>query len=103
MFFWVVNSSLIIIPLPLPAPVALTSCAAPYPSSVTFREKVFKLASALKASIIVPMPNAEADFEGPLGNVVTEANTEEEFLELARREGVKVVMVKAAEGIDVWP
>lgn len=65
--------------------------------------KALELASTLKASKLVPMPNAEVDFSGPLGQVVTEGNTQDEFLQLARSEEVEVVLVKAAEEVDVWP
>ena len=65
--------------------------------------KALELASTLKASKLVPMPNAEIDFSGPLGQVVTEGNTLDEFLQLASNEDVEVVLVKATEGVDIWP
>lgn len=49
------------------------------------------------------MANAEGDFSGPLGNVVTEGGTLEEFLELARVRGVTVVVPEPAKAVDVWP
>lgn len=49
------------------------------------------------------MANADGDFSGPLGNVVTEGSSLEEFLELARGRGVNVVVPEPAKAVSVWP
>ena len=67
------------------------------------RARALDLAAALSASKVVTMANAEGDFSGPLGNVVTEGGTLEEFLELARARGVTVVVPEPAKAVDVWP
>ena len=67
------------------------------------RARALDLAAALSASKVVTMANAEGDFSGPLGNVVTEGGTLEDFLELARAKGVTVVVPEPAKAVDVWP
>eukprot|EP00752_Nemacystus_decipiens_P005518 g4992.t1 len=59
--------------------------------------RALDLAAALSASKVVTMANAEADFSGPLGNVVTEGGTLEDFLELAREKGVTAVTPEPAK------
>lgn len=77
-----------------PDPAGNTACR---------RAKALGLASALSASKVVTMANAEGDFSGPLRNVVTEGGTLEEFLELARAKGVTAVVPEAGKAVDVWP
>lgn len=75
----------------------------PTPDIAHRRAKALDLASALSASKVVTMANADADFSGPLGNVVTETGTLEDFLEMAKAKDVTVVVPKPAKSFSVWP
>ena len=67
------------------------------------RSKALDLASLLKSSKVVTMPNAEGDFTGPFGNVVTRGSELRDFLHLARVKKIDVIDPVPAVPLSVWP
>lgn len=79
------------------------SMPTPPPHPTQCREKALQLMSALKASKLVTMANANGDFSGPLGNVVSAGEPLEVFLGLAKSENFAVVVPEVGKPVSVWP
>lgn len=65
--------------------------------------RALELASTLKASKLVSMANGDGDFTGPVKNAISQGNTLQEFLDLARDAGRDVVVPEPGRPINVWP
>lgn len=65
--------------------------------------RALELASTLQASKLVNMSNGDGEFSGPLKNAISQGNTLQEFLDLARDAGRDVVVPEPAKLISVWP